>query len=143
MTSERLANLKLSGFMDTRSIYVENNVYDIPNRLREINPNFFVMFNPDIQKYELHDRSQMVTHTITFPFDELDGRCIDYTRERLVERADILFKQMQEKNAKIEADKKNSFLDNAGEIAKEIYTHAVRHSIDGEIDSGAYKTKFI
>lgn len=143
MTSEKLTQLKVSGFMDTRSIPVESNVFDIPNRLREINSNYFVMFNPSTQLFELHDKSQTVTHCLTFPFDELDGRCIDYTRERLVHRADILFKEMEAKNAKIEAEAEKKFTDDVGVIAKEIHTHAIRGSIDGEIDKGAYKTKFI
>jgi pentatricopeptide repeat protein len=136
MTNDRLEQLKNSGYMDHANVLVGDNVFDIPRRLREINPNFFVVFNPNTQLYELHDEKQKSTFCLTFPFDELDSRCLDYTRQRLVDRADTLFKQMREKNLKLEADSDNKFIDEVGEASKDIYNYAVRRSIDGDIDTG-------
>lgn len=122
-------------------ILVENNVFDIPKRLREIDPGYFVMFNPENQKYELHNENQDTTYCLTFPFDELDSRAIDYTRETRIERKDIILKQIKQHNEKVERDRRNEFEDKVDYIAREIHRSALRRN---EIpDPGAFTTRWV
>jgi hypothetical protein len=81
-------------------IPVEDNVFDIPRRLKEIDSGYFVMFNPDNQKYELHNEFQDTTYCLTFPYDELDGRALDYARETRIERFDVIRRQMRQHNVR-------------------------------------------
>ena len=120
---------------------VNDNVFDIPKRLREIDPGYFVMFNPKNQKYELHHEGQDITYCLTFPFDELDGRALVYARETRIERINTIRRQMKEHNEKLEADSREEFDDKIGYISREIHRSALRRN---EVpDAGAFKTRWI
>lgn len=59
-------------------IPVFSHVYDIPRRVHEYDPSFFVVLNENTQKYEIHslDYPGDQTHSCTIPFDELDCRTL-------------------------------------------------------------------
>lgn len=122
-------------------ILVEDNVFNIPSRLKEIDPGYFVMFNPASQQYELHNEYQDTTYCLTFPFDGLDCRAIDYTMETRIERKDIILKQIKRHNEKVEADRRNRFDDKIDYIAREVHRSALRRN---EIpDAGAFATRWV
>lgn len=90
------------------ALEVKSNVFDIPERLRGIDPGAFVIFRKSTQKYEIHSTSNKddATYCFTVPYDELDSRTIaDFSRgqnvkKRIMEmKADneYLEKSMQEK----------------------------------------------
>lgn len=59
------------------TIRVESDVFDISKRVKEINSDYYIVFNDNIKKYELH--SSMYgrnSHLITLPFSVLDERSI-------------------------------------------------------------------
>lgn len=124
-------------------ILVETNVFNIPERLKAIDKGYFVVFRPYSQRYELHHEEQDFTLCTEFPYDELDSRAIDYAKKTRIENIDIIMEEMKKKNEKIENDRKESFLDKVGEIAKDIHRYARRSTGDGGIDKGAYKTRFV
>jgi hypothetical protein len=117
---------------------VDSNVFNIPERLRQIDPGYFVMFNPRNQTFELHHEGQDFTYCLTFPFDELDGRAIDYVQETRIERLGAIRRQMDAHNEKVEADKRRDFDDKVDYLSKEIHRSALRRN---EVpDAGAFKT---
>lgn len=96
-------------------IPVLSNVYDIPERLKEINPNFFVMFNSVTQKYEVHDAAQtMNTFACQLPFDELDARALEYVQKYSFVNLDKLAREVEEHNERLDEQRKNTILDKAG-----------------------------
>lgn len=123
---------------------VENQVCDIDRRIKEIDSDYFLMFNTESQKYEVHSSSlEDNTLFLNLPFDELDGRTIDYINMKLQMSVKKQIEEMKKKNEKINHDNNEKFLDKVGEMAKDIHRYARRHEDkDGGIDKNAYKTKF-
>ena len=63
---------------------VLHNVFDIPERLKEIDPRFFVMFNHRTRKFEILTTCKSIIRWQSYsPFEELDARTIDYVRGRM------------------------------------------------------------
>lgn len=101
-------------------IPVLHNVFDIPERLKELDEHLFVMFNHRLQKYEVHDSSQpFTTLAVVLPFDGLDPRAIDYVRARMNHDVIAMVKQIEEENERLEAEKYAEVIDKASYKTKE------------------------
>lgn len=101
-------------------IPVLSNVYRIPERLKEINPNFFVMFNSATQKFEVHDAAQtMNTFACQLPFDELDARALEYVQKYSFVNLDKLAREVEEHNDRLDEQRKSAILDKAGYKTKQ------------------------
>jgi hypothetical protein len=125
-------------------IYVENDVMGITKRIKEIDPGYFVMFNPRTQRYEVHHSEQPGgTLCVEIPYNELDSRAVDYVQRTRVENAKKIMAEMETRNAKLEIDKAKAFHDRTTEAAKDIYTYCNRHTDKETVDSGAFKTRFV
>lgn len=124
------------------SILVDSNVFNIPERIRDIDPDYFVIFNPKTQKYELHHRKQDVSFCVEFPFDELDGRAVEYVNETKIERIRSIKRQMEEKNRLIEEGQNKEFTDKVECMAKDIHKYARSHEDDEQKEAfkNAYST---
>ena len=67
----------IEGRFDLDHVPVTSHAMDIPVRLKEVNRDFFCMFNVRTQKYEIHCKSQPgTTLACVLPFNELDARTI-------------------------------------------------------------------
>jgi hypothetical protein len=99
---------------------VLHNVFDIPERLKEIDPRFFVMFNHRTRKFEIHDNMQIYnTLAVVLPFEELDARTIDYVRGRMNNDVIAMARMIEEENERLEAKKQADLLDKAGYKTKQ------------------------
>jgi hypothetical protein len=106
---------------------IESNVFDIPERLREIDPGYFLVYNRSRDKYEVHHiENRGGTYCLTVPYDEIDSRLLDYVRETRAERAAKLFEKMERDNQKLEESRKKDFKDYVGEVAKDIYKYSAQ-----------------
>jgi hypothetical protein len=141
---DRIVYFKNAHMMMPDLILVESDVMDITKRLRKIDKNYFVMFNPRTQKYELHNAEQRdVTLCLNLPFDELDSRTIDHVQKYRIENLKKIIAEMEANNLKIEIEKENRLKDTQREIMKDIYTYCNRHTDKEVLDEGAYKTRFV
>ena len=97
--------------MKKRLFEIESDCLDIVRRLREIDKDYFVMFNLDSKKFELHNHSQgKGTFCLTFPFDVLDERALDFARKTRVQNSDELFAEMEAENRALEKAKVKQIL---------------------------------
>lgn len=127
MIQDEIIYLKNAGRMDKSLIYVEDNVYDIPRRLRqEVNPDFVVMFNPETQKYEIHRLCRgMYTLELNLPYDALDARAITHAlHARDVER---VRKEIEENNARIDEAKRKEKEHEISCKARDLFDYCNRH----------------
>lgn len=74
------------GVSTRERIAVTGDVYNITGRLKEIDRDYFVMFNRLTQRFEVHVKGQWETLGCELPFEELDARALRYVRERHVSR---------------------------------------------------------
>jgi copper chaperone CopZ len=93
---------------------VTTNVYDIPERLKEVDPRLFVMLNLETQKFEVHVAGQRgTTLGCELPFDELDARAIDYVRGSMGVDAHEVAAEIKKHNKKLDQTRIDTAYDKA------------------------------
>lgn len=99
---------------------IKNDVFNIANRIKEINKNYIVYFNTEISKYELYHEKH--GYVLTFPYDELDSRCIDYTLSTRADRIDVkkFMEDIDRYNDNLEKKRLEAQIDKTSYEAKEI-----------------------
>jgi len=81
---------------------IKNDVFDIASRLKEIDNSYYIIFNPEKKRFEVHS-SEIGKSSLCFvvPFDRLDKRTIDYALKTRVQNIKKLEKEIEENNKKI------------------------------------------
>lgn len=107
---------------------VETNAFFIPERLKEIDPRLFVMFNRDTQKYEVHVTGQQgTTLGCELPFPDLDYRAIHHVREFSSSRIRIVASEIQKHNDRLEQTAIDGAFNRAGYKMKTAIDWAEHH----------------
>lgn len=110
-------------------IPVTSNVYDIPARLKELNRDFFIMYNGINGKFEVHNSSLgFDTLECVLPFDELDARTISYVRERMNLEAEKLAREIEEYNERLVQKNKEEVVDKANYKMREAFNYLKNNS---------------
>ena len=82
-----------------RFFVVDSDCLGIIERLRSIDKDYFVVFDIDKKKFELHNKSQFSnSYCLTFPFDEIDERMVCLTLKTRVQNSDKFFQEMEKEN---------------------------------------------
>ena len=88
-----------------KSFEIESDCLDIIKRIKAVDEDYFVVFDLDKKKFELHNKSQGGnTYCLSFPFDSLDERAVTLVLKTRVQNSDALFEEMQRENEKQEKD---------------------------------------
>jgi len=105
-------------------IPVLTHTMDIPVRLKEVNRDFFIMLNTKSQKFEIHCKSQPYdTLACVLPFDTLDERTIEYARKYSSARTEIITREIDEFNERLNKKKQQETIDKANYKMKEAYNY--------------------
>ena len=102
-------------------IKIESDVFDVSKRIKEIDENYFIMFNLNNNKYELHCTSQPNTYCFSYPYEDLDERFIDMIYKTNIVNIDNIIEQIDNNNAKIENNVNSSVKDKSNFMLREIY----------------------
>lgn len=78
---------------------IKNDVFDIAWRIKEIDRNYYIMYDTKTQKFLLFSSKG---YELTFPFSQLDARAINYARDTRIENLDTLIKEIDNFNKKKE-----------------------------------------
>jgi hypothetical protein len=106
--------------------FIFDQVSNIPQRLKEIEPEYFVLYNKRTGHFEVHNMLNIGnTYCLTIPYKELDWRAVDLVRMTRVDRMDNIHKVIDRNNQKIKSDAEKKAIDYAGELAKDIFHYAV------------------
>ena len=81
---------------------IEEDLFDISHRLKEIDDGYFLVFNFLNDRYEVHHMRQKNTFQFSVPYKELDCRTLKLACETRVERLKDLLRQMEQENAALE-----------------------------------------
>lgn len=100
---------------------VFTSVYSIPERLKEYDPLFFIVFNTKRQKYEVHSlENPFNTFCLTLPFDQLDVRTLRHVwRNDIRAHGKAIFKRIEEDELRAELQQKRQFKNWVEDVAKE------------------------
>lgn len=101
---------------------VETNVYSIPERLQEHDPNLFVVFNVKRQKFEIHTLANKDGQTfgMMYPHDTLDGRALVMVcKYDFRIRGRSIIREFEEHNAKVDRSSERQRKNDIRGIAEE------------------------
>ena len=101
-------------------VEVRSHALDIPERVREIDPGLAIMLNTRTQRFEIwrEDAGRPVLECV-LPYDELDERTVRHVREHRMERMEVLVREVEEHNRRLEEETKRRWLEDAGERTRE------------------------
>lgn len=80
-------------------IRIESDLFDIADRLKEIDAGYELYFNTLKNRYEVFARGVL---QVAVPFGKLDARTLLHVRSTRLERADELLKQIDWQNKRAE-----------------------------------------
>lgn len=70
---------------------ITGDLFDVTNRIKEIDHRYFLVRNERKGCYEVHHRGQyQTTRALTVPYDALDARTVELVRMTRMERLDQL-----------------------------------------------------
>ena len=100
---------------------IENDLFDIVKRIKEIDDGYFVEYNSQKDCYEIHNSKQLNTYCLSIPFDSFDGRVINVVLSSLVRNIDTIINEIDKNNASIENNSNIIVKDQADYMVREIY----------------------
>ena len=85
---------------------IENDTFDVASRLKAIDSTYFLVFNLQKRRFEVHSREQRGSSLcVVLPFDRLDERTLSHVRKTRSEARKQFLAEMEQENAKIEKAK--------------------------------------
>ncbi len=100
---------------------ITRDVYNIVNRIKQIDPNYFVMYCDKKRLFELHDKRQKPTFSITL-FSALDKRSIDKVYKSQSKNYKDIFRAIDQTNENIEKYSTQFLIDKAKDNIKNLIT---------------------
>ena len=104
--------------MERDRVKIERDVFDIADRIKEIDPGYFVMLNLRTGKFEVHHdgrgrQGRGGSLCLTLPFGRLDARAVTEVYRTRLERRERLLREMEEFNLKSEKSRLKEIIANA------------------------------
>ncbi len=93
-----------------KSFEIDSDCLDIVKRIKAIDEDYFVVYDLDAKKLQLHHRRQQNTYCLTFPFDRLDERAYFHVLKTRVQNSDELFAKMEAENLALQRAKEKEIL---------------------------------
>lgn len=123
-----------------KKILIKKDLFNISQRLKSIDKNYYILFNKLTKKFEVH-YGQKSSLQLVLPFKNLDKRTIDLVLKTKVENKKKLLLEMEENNAKLERESNQQILDEASFKLNEMLKYS--QSKCGNIDfNKTYLTKW-
>ena len=87
--------------MDVR-VEIREDVFDIATRLKEIDGDYYPVYNLTKKRFEIHHRGRKNSLQLVLPYDSLDARAIQRVRETRREWVENMLRDMEKQNIKAE-----------------------------------------
>ncbi len=123
-------------------ISIKNDVFNICERIKRINPHYFVVYNTDRHQYEVHNSKQFANTFCISCENGLNYSVISKLRKTKIENIDKIVKEIDEINEKIEKNTKKEIMDVASVKAQEMFNYAKTKIDDCNFDD-SYITKWV
>ena len=105
-------------------IKIESDVYDIVDRIKEIDEGYFIIYNTKSRCFELHNYNQADTYCLRIPYDCIDERVIDLIYNSLSSNIDVIIENIDNNNELIEKKNMESIRDVSDYKVREVYKFA-------------------
>lgn len=96
-------------------------VYNISKRIKEIDKDYYIVYNTSKEKFEIHNNSQIGdSYCLTLPYNTLDERTLCFVRKTSVKNIDYVLNEIENDNNRIESAEKTSAFNNVYESIKDL-----------------------
>ena len=96
-------------------------LYDICNRIKEIDPDYFIVRNTIRHRFEVHSsRQRGNTLALVVPYDRLDARTLQLVRQSRIERMQQYLSELENENMRLQNAKEKQLQDRIVEENKEV-----------------------
>jgi len=116
-------------------IKIENDMFDICKRIKEIDEDYYVLFNVKKGKFEIHNRGQLNSYCLTVENDTLDSRVIDLILRTKIEHIDKIIDEIDNMNEVIEKNEIKKIKNDSDYMVREIYDFCNNSSKNFEVNS--------
>lgn len=100
---------------------ITNDVFGIADRLKEIDERYTLVYNADLNRYEVHSsENRGNTLSVICPYDRVDARLLMLVRKTRRENASNLIREMEEANARLEKSEEKKKIEDTKDRAKEL-----------------------
>ena len=125
-----------------QKIIINNDLYNISNRIKLIDKDYFIVYNFQNNKFEIHNyKNAKNTYSLTIPYSVLDNRTIDYVQKTHISNIDKILNEMENNNQKLLLSSKNKMKDMITYKAQDIYKYALSSTKEFSVNS-SYKNKW-
>ena len=115
-------------------IEIESDVFDIVNRIKEIDDGYRIMLNLKTGLLELHNINQRNTFCFNIKNNEISSKLIDDIFYSNISNVDNIINDIDNINSEIEKQSKNSAKDLTTYMAKEIFSFSNNSSKNYDLD---------
>ena len=81
-------------------IKIESDVFNIINRIKEIDDGYFILYNTNSKKFEVHNQKNINTYCLTIPYSSLDSRTIELIHKTSIKHYDKIIEELNDDNEK-------------------------------------------
>lgn len=104
-------------------IEIKQDLFHISNRIKNIDPDYYILYNIPKNRYEVHHKSQIFgTLAVVVPFKNLDVRTLEYVMKTR-NKSDVL-QEIEKSNTKLEKYQKDEQQNEIQYKLKEIYSYS-------------------
>lgn len=115
-------------------IKIESDVFDIVDRIRDIDNGYFIVFDTVKQKFEVHNMNQICSYCFTSKFDSICKGMIDEILFTSVQNIDNIINDIDKNNKDNENNHIDKMKDKSEYMFKEIYSYFNNSSKDYDED---------
>ena len=102
-------------------IKIENDIFFLAERLREIDPDYFIALNTKTKNFEVHNSSQPInSFCLLVPKNKLDPSLVEYVRKTRANRQKKLLAEIEAANQKMQKENEQKIICEAAEKFEEL-----------------------
>lgn len=120
-------------------IKIKSDVFDIADRVKEVDSGYFVVYNTVLSRFEVHNRHQKGSTFCIVCDDGLNCKVITKLRKSKIENIDKILREIDENNQKIEQNASKKLKDETSFKLKEMLDYAKKREADSDFND-SYKT---
>ncbi len=98
-------------------IRISRDVYNISNRVKRIDRDYYIVYDTISRNYEVHNSSQLgSSYCLTLPNRELDARALEHVHCTKVSNIDEILASIDRENDSLDRDNRRNAVNAIGEI---------------------------
>lgn len=121
-------------------IKIESDVFDIVNRIKLIDKNYYVVYNTNSKKFEIHNSRYRCSYCLTIPYKNLDARTLNLIHKTSAKNYDSVVKDIDLENERL----KKKQIEKTREISDYKINEILKYSESSSQNIGkVFETKWV